>query len=55
MLSYIETLFKTKNANGIEYLYSWLDKHPHVRAVVTYLVFDQELWRAKRLINCRGD
>ena len=24
-----------EKANGIEYLYAWLDKHPYVRAVVT--------------------
>ena len=33
MLSYIETSFETKNANGIAHEYAWLDKHPDVRAV----------------------
>jgi hypothetical protein len=33
-ISYSSDYCFIENANGIKYLYAWLDKHPYVRAVV---------------------
>jgi len=35
LCSYNSDFHFIEKANGIEYLYAWLDKHPDVRPVVT--------------------